>query len=138
MIILASKNDFKAICDIEYDNFTKEDFAMSKASIRYHLKHNIVYVITDNENIVGYALYLKRKYYFRLYSIAILKKYHGKGLGEKLLKDSISIINKSISLEVKETNQKAINLYIKNGFKIIKKLINYYPGEKDGLKMVRS
>ena len=44
MIILASKNDFKAICDIEYDNFTKEDFQkiaewIGGENIKYYLQN---------------------------------------------------------------------------------------------------
>ncbi|MFA9374808.1 MAG: GNAT family N-acetyltransferase, partial [Poseidonibacter sp.] len=85
-------------------------------------------------------LWLERKKYFRLYSLAISSKYQNKGLAKKLLDFSFRKLeksNKSFSLEVKHSNKNAIKLYENFGFKITKVLKDYYKDE-DGYLMLKS
>lgn len=131
--------DLNAIQAVEDDNFTAEDFGLSKDSLRYHLKHNRIYVAEADGQIVGYILWLKRKNYFRLYSLAVLKSFQSQGFGKALLDYSMKILNnKKLSLEVKSTNKKAIALYEKMGFKKVKTLPSYYPNGEDGVLMLFS
>ncbi|WP_428739545.1 N-acetyltransferase family protein [Sulfurimonas sp.] len=135
----ASLDDIDAIQAVENNNFTAQDFRLSRASIRYHLKNNLVYVVEVSGEIVGYILWLERKNYFRLYSLAILKSFHSQGLGKALLEYSLNILSdKKLSLEVKFTNKKAISLYEKLGFKKVKTLPSYYPNNVDGILMLFS
>ena len=61
------------------------------------------------------------------------------GFGKALLNYSMKILNnKNLSLEVKSTNQKAIALYEKMGFKKVKTLPAYYPNGVDGVLMLFS
>lgn len=136
MIRKASLNDLQAIFEVENDNFTPEDFGLSRESIRYHLKRNIVYVIEEQGKVAGYCLWLSRKHFYRLYSIAVLKTYQGKGYGKALLEHSIqNLYGKPLQLEVKCTNIQAISLYEKLGFKQVKLLPHYYPKGIDGCLM---
>jgi ribosomal protein S18 acetylase RimI-like enzyme len=90
-----------------------------------------------DEKIVGYILWLERKNYFRLYSLAIDINFQGLGIASKLLEYSFEKLrNKNFSLEVKTKNIKAIKLYEKYGFKIKKVLKDYYE-DSDGYLMIK-
>ena len=135
----ASLADLEEILKVETDNFTAEDFGLSRSSLRYHLKTNIVFIIEDEKGIIGYCLWLTRKNFYRLYSLAILQKFHSKGYGKMLLEYSLEHLkDKELRLEVKQTNKQAVSLYEKFGFKIIKTLKSYYPNNIDGYLMKRA
>lgn len=134
----ASLTDLEEILKVETDNFTAEDFGLSRSSLRYHLKRNIVFIIEDKKGIVGYCLWLTRKNFSRLYSIAVLQEFHSKGYGKMLLEYSLKQLkDKELRLEVKQINKQAVSLYEKFGFKIIKTLKSYYPNNIDGYLMKR-
>lgn len=134
----ASLQDFASIATIENNVFANDPFALSNASIKYHLKHNIFFIAYENDIALGYLLWLQRKEYFRLYSLAILPEYQNKKVASQLLTYSFEKLTckKYFSLEVKQNNTKAIGLYEKFGFKIIKNLPNYYE-DSDGFLMKR-
>lgn len=135
MISSASLNDLNLLFALEAEVFKEDIFALSQASIKYHLKKNILYKIEVNNEIAGYILWLKRKKYYRLYSLAISKRFQNQGLAKELLAYSFEHLKeKSFTLEVKVSNVAAIRLYEKFGFKIKKVLKNYYE-KKDGYWM---
>lgn len=101
--------------------------------IKYSEKlRKIFYVIRDQEEIAGYCIYyLKPKLSLRglkkksmIYSIAIDKKFRGKGYGKRLLGESMKEMKlngiDSILLYVNVSNTSATKLYEKMGFQIIK------------------
>ena len=88
--------------------------------------NNLFLVAVINERIVGYSRcegnHLKRYAHKVEFGVCVLKDYWGLGIGTNLLKECCTWadsngINK-ITLNVLETNEKAINLYKKFGFKI--------------------
>ncbi|PHO09030.1 GNAT family N-acetyltransferase [Malaciobacter canalis] len=130
MIQIARKKDLNDIFIIEQNVFKDDIFSLSKACLNYHINKNIVFKVIYENKTIGYCLWLKRKSYYRLYSFAILKEYQGKGFASKLLSFSIEKLkDKSHQLEVKQSNEKAILLYEKFGFKKYKILENYYKKE---------
>lgn len=68
--------------------------------------------------------------------ICVLDQYKNKGIGSKLLNEIEKLNIKNITLEVKESNQVAINFYKKNGFRIVAIRENYY-GNEDGYLMIK-
>ncbi len=135
MITQATPEDLNRLYDLEKEIFKNDTFALKKESIKYHLQRNIIYKIEVDNKLVGYILWLNRKKYFRLYSLAISKAYQNQGLAKQLLDYSFEHLKeKSFSLEVKVSNIGAIKLYEKFGFKIKKVLQNYYENE-DGYLM---
>ncbi len=137
MIKKAKKENLKFLYDLENKVFTNDPFALSKESFKYHILKNYLYVFEIDEKIVGYILWLERKNYFRLYSLAIDSDFQALGIASKLLEYSFeNLKNKNYSLEVKITNIKAIKLYEKFGFKIKKVLKDYYE-DSDGYLMVK-
>lgn len=89
-------------------------------------KKNLFLVAVVNDKIVGFSRcegnILKRFAHKVEFGVAVLKDYWGYGIGKNLLKESIAWADsngiKKITLNVLETNEKAIRLYEKFGFKI--------------------
>ena len=87
---------------------------------------NLFLVAVVEGRIVGYSrcegMNLQRYRHKVEFGVGVLKEFWGYGIGKNLLKESITWAGstgiKKMTLTVLETNQKAINLYIKNGFEI--------------------
>ena len=140
MIRAANLEDLTSLFDIEKDVFSNDPFSMTKESIRYHILRNRLYIVEIDKIIAGYILWLERKKYFRLYSLAISNDFQNRGLAKKLLEysfEKLSNDNKDFSLEVKVLNESAINLYKKYGFEIKKVLKDYYE-QCDGYLMYKN
>ena len=138
MITKVKIEDLNSLFNLECEVFKNDSFALSKNSFKYHILKNRVFKIELENKIVGYILWLKRKRYFRLYSLAIDTNFQGLGLASKLLDYSFTNLEKNeFSLEVKISNVNAIKLYEKFGFKIKKVLKDYYENE-DGYLMIKN
>ncbi|MDZ7820151.1 MAG: N-acetyltransferase [Aliarcobacter sp.] len=137
MINKANIEDLTSLYDIEREVFFNDPFSMSKSSIKYHILKNELYKIEIDGEIAGYILWLKRKKYYRLYSLAIANSFQNRGLAKKLIEYSFeNLKDKDFSLEVKVSNETAINLYKKFGFEIKKVLKDYYE-DCDGYLMYK-
>ncbi|MEV9500093.1 GNAT family N-acetyltransferase [Aliarcobacter butzleri] len=137
MIKKAKKENLKDLYYLESRVFQNDSFALTKSAFRYHILKNNLYIFEKDEKIVGYILWLERKNYFRLYSLAIDINFQGLGIASKLLEYSFEKLrNKNFSLEVKTKNIKAIKLYEKYEFKIKKVLKDYYE-DSDGYLMIK-
>ncbi|PAF51535.1 N-acetyltransferase [Helicobacter sp. 13S00477-4] len=135
------KEDIQVIYEIENSLFSVQDGRFSKKVFFYHLaKKDRLFSLWDEDKIVGYLLVLGYQKSLRVYSLAILSGYQGKGYGEYLCECAINMAREKkkdfIYLEVKSSNQKAINLYQKLGFVVCRILPHYY-GSIDGLRMVK-
>ncbi len=75
-----------------------------------------------------------------LISIAVLEAHRGKGLGSKLLENTIMAAKRhnadSVFLEVRVSNKPAIRLYEKFGFKKVRIIREYYRDGEDAYVMV--
>jgi len=136
MIFQAKLEHAKALFALENELFSENDFPMSRGSFYYHIKRNTLFVYAHEHKTVGYILWLKRKTYYRLYSLGVAKEFRSLGIAEALLAYSFSHLKASAyTLEVKTTNNSAIKLYEKHGFTKQKTLIKYYPDHLDGYFM---
>lgn len=137
MIKKAKKENLKDLYDLEKKVFQNDPFALTKSAFRYHILKNNLYIFEKDEKIVGYILWLERKNYYRLYSLAVDSSFQGLGIASKLLEYSFEKLrNKNFSLEVKTKNIKAIKLYEKYEFKVKKVLKDYYE-DSDGYLMIK-
>lgn len=137
MIEKANLEDLSSLYTIEREVFLNDPFSMSKNSIKYHILKNELYKIEIDGVTAGYILWLKRKKYYRLYSLAIGNDFQNKGLAKRLLEYSFEKLkDKDFSLEVKVSNEVAIKLYKKFGFEIKKVLKDYYE-DCDGYLMYK-
>ncbi len=133
----ASKSDIKKLFEIENEVFKNDCMAMKLPSFYYHVEKNFLYKVEIDNKIAGYILWLNRKKFYRLYSLAILQNHRKLGLASKILEFSLEKLqDKNLQLEVRVSNEKAIKLYEKYGFIKIKTLKNYYENE-NGVLMKR-
>lgn len=75
---------------------------------------NVLYVDRKTDEPVGYFSVDKDRK--MILAIDVSKKYRSRKIGTQLLKKAIE--NKGYNLTVRKTNKIAINMYMKNGFKI--------------------
>ncbi|MCE4599167.1 MAG: ribosomal protein S18-alanine N-acetyltransferase [Desulfurococcales archaeon] len=77
-----------------------------------------------------------------LVSIAVLREYRGRGIGSSLLSETIRVMRnvykvESIFLEVRVSNEVAIRLYERYGFKKVRLIKGYYKDGEDAFVMVK-
>ena len=124
----------KEIKNIEEVMFLLEEFKQNVGNtLNPYLKIKGYYI--DN-NIVGVIVYEDIYNRFEVDYIVVDSKYRRQGIGKKLLENLINLNPDNITLEVREDNIEAINLYKKMGFEIVSKREKYY-GNIDGLLMIR-
>ena len=118
--------------DIDYIeqifNLEKEIFknsAFSKSYLNTLIKgdNSFVYVYLIDSKVCGYLIVLDSIDVYEILAIATVEEYRNKGIAQELL---AKIRIKNIFLEVRESNQTAINFYKKNKFKKISIRKNYY------------
>lgn len=96
-----------------------------------------VHYIEDNKplGVLKYSIIYER---MEIDNICVKEEYQNKGIGTKLMSYLVSeaIHNKvvNITLEVRVSNSKAINLYKKFGFREVA-LRKYYYGDEDAILM---
>jgi ribosomal-protein-alanine N-acetyltransferase len=101
-------------------------------------KYDFIYGYYIDDNLVGFIHINKLYENMDIVNIVVSKEYRNKGIGTKLLNytvDNYKDIN-NIMLEVRESNNTAIDFYKKNNFKIINVRKKYY-GNEDALIMKR-
>ncbi|MCD6558952.1 MAG: ribosomal protein S18-alanine N-acetyltransferase [Palaeococcus sp.] len=94
-----------------------------------------------NGRVVGYVMgYLKPDLEGHIMSIAVNPEYRGNGIGRALMITAIDKLIKLgaryIGLEVRVSNGRAIKLYERLGFKIVKRIYGYYSDGEDAYYMV--
>ncbi len=123
------------------------DFQQStRRAIRYSMTSPLQkVVIAEIQNgrgkiAVGSAtLYVYAKT-LRIFSIAVIPQYQGKGIGNQLLEYILNFARSRkiirISLEALKSDEKLIRFYTKAGFSITDELPDYYKNGEHGLRMV--
>ncbi|WP_297062865.1 ribosomal protein S18-alanine N-acetyltransferase [Thermococcus sp.] len=94
-----------------------------------------------NGKVIGYVMaYLRPDLEGHIMSIAVDKYYRGNGIGSALLTEAIErLIERGaryIGLEVRVSNENAIRLYERFGFKKVKRIIGYYSDGEDAYYML--
>ena len=119
------------------DNFTYK-LTKKEFSTNPYLK---ILTYVEKDKIIGFLLYSLIYDRIEIEQFEVITKERRKGIGDKLLKYLIEkyqdISIKNITLEVKEDNIAAINLYKKYGFKKVSTREKYYDGI-NGIVMERT
>ena len=94
-----------------------------------------------NGKVIGYVMaYLRPDLEGHVMSIAVDPDYRGRGIGSALLSEVIERLAargaKWIGLEVRVSNENAIKLYERFGFKKIKRVTGYYSDGEDAYYML--
>jgi len=138
----ADKKQIDKIVEIELKSFYK--WTESKGKEEKNVKELFdegkkAFLIKQRNAIIGYLFYQIKSKYFHLEVVSLEKKYQGKGLGKKILKELIEKAKKEkckgMFLEVWAKNFPAIGLYNKFKFVVIEIKKKHYPNKDDKLVM---
>ena len=128
MIKEVTKDNLSLISEIEenfYNTFKKDDVKMRFLSNIF----TKVFIYLEEKYIIGYVIYDEIYSRIEIINIEVLEKYRNKHIATSLLKKVIDKAKDNITLEVRESNEVAIKLYEKLGFKKVAVRKNYYNGE---------
>lgn len=136
-------SDLDRIDVLEHELFTS---AWSKDDYIYELHDNPYgnyFVYEEDNNIIGYVGVWIIFEQAQITTIGVDKEFQGKGIGAKLLEYAIDYADNNscevISLEVRVSNEKAINLYEKAGFINVNVRKGYYQdNNEDAYLMVKA
>jgi ribosomal-protein-alanine N-acetyltransferase len=95
-----------------------------------------------NHKIIGFIIGVQIKpERSKILMLSVFKDYRRQGIGSKLLAEFLTSISnnkiKTVALEVRTDNKKAIKFYQKYGFNIKKKLSKFYQNEEDAFTMFK-
>lgn len=137
-----NEKDLKLLMQIEKIVFKKEAFSkwLMKKLINCHLIFLISHELENENEIIGYVIVIKQNINdANLINIAIKPEEQNKKFGTQLLEYTIKKLNslediKRVYLNVKIGN-KALYLYEKFNFKVIRTIESYYMGGEDAFLM---
>ena len=134
-----SKDD-KAVLELEKLCFPTDAWTeqMIKETSSLNTFNGVVCEV-DNE-IIGYVMTAYVLDEADILTIAVHPNYRRRGVADKLLVEIFEVLSKKgvniIFLEVRRSNESAVKLYQKKGFKKISERKNYY-GDEDALIFVK-
>ena len=111
------------IFNLEKEIFKSSAFNKSYLDTLIKGDNSFIYVYLIDDKVSGYLMILDSIDVYEILAIATIEEYRNDGIAQELL-DKIK--TKDIFLEVRESNQVAINFYKKNKFKEISVRKNYY------------
>ena len=126
MIKKLTSNDIdyiEQIFNLEKEIFKSSAFSKSYLNTLIKGDNSFIYIYLIDDKVCGYLIILDSIDVYEILAIATIEEYRNKGIAQELL-DKIK--TKDIFLEVRESNQVAINFYKKNKFKEISIRKNYY------------
>ena len=122
-LIIDDIDYIEQIFNLEKEIFTSSAFNRTYLDTLIKGDSSFIYVYLLENKVLGYLMVLDSIDVYEILAIATIEEYRNKGIAQELL-DKIKI--KDIFLEVRESNQVAINFYKKNKFKEISVRKNYY------------
>ena len=124
-------SDLPEVLEIECICFTTPwDIRSFEYELGY--KDTILKVAVLNNQIIGYVCVRTILDITHILNLVVLPDFRRKGIGSMLLRDALNELKRLkpdinlITLEVRESNTAAIELYEKFGFKVMGKRISYY------------
>ena len=127
MIKKLTNNDIdyiEQIFNLEKEIFKSSAFNKNYLDTLIKGDNSFIYIYLIDDKVCGYLIILDSIDVYEILAIATVEEYRNKGIAQELL---AKIRIKNIFLEVRESNQTAINFYKKNKFKEISIRKNYYP-----------
>ena len=132
MIRLMQASDVQVVVEIEN---SVQSHPWTKKQFEEAVDGYLSTVIEQDHQVVGFCILQPVLDEANLLLMAIHPSQQGKGLGFKLLDESIALLKNNpvqIFLEVRESNQAAIALYEKSACHQIDLRKNYYPKKEGG------
>ena len=140
----ASLKDFDEVQKIENECFLEP---YSTEDLHYEFEKNPVnkiIVAEDDGKVVGFIDYLITFNSSTIMQVAVTKLYRRYGIGTQLLSEmensfpkNIDDLVETITLEVRESNEAARNLYLKNGYEVVVVKNHYYKDGENAIYMLK-
>jgi len=130
--------DLEQIFALEKIVFKNEAWTIDMLKIELLCKNNSeTLIIEENRLIIGYFIYRKLLSEYHILNIGVSPLRQKEGIGGIFLKDFLNDLENisTVFLEVKKSNFPAINLYKKNGFKVVGERKKYYRDGSSALLM---
>lgn len=141
---LVRQDDFEQVLEIENECF-KQPY--SRKELEYEFKENPVnkiIVAEDEGKIIGFIDYLITFNSSTIMQVAVTAKYRKNGVATQLLSEmeksfpkEVDDLVETITLEVRESNEAAKALYLKNGYKIVVVKNGYYKDGENAIYMLK-
>lgn len=123
---------YKLELKIFTDPWTKK---MIKGEFNNKFAEVLGIINSKTKELVGYSFLFIIYDEIHINNFAVKKSYRKKGLGKKLLEYIINYGKENyfsrITLEVRESNKSALNLYYQYGFNLISRRTDYYSNPKE-------
>lgn len=131
-------SDLGRVYEIEVNSF-KETYDINMLKGLTNIGAGFL-VAVENDLVVGYIIFwLKEENVGHIISLAVDEKFRGQHIATKLLIMAVNILRNcsifKISLEVRVSNDVAINFYKNFGFEIDRKVPSYYNDGEDAFIM---
>ena len=140
----AKSQDFEEVLSIENECFLEP---YSRADLKYEFEENPVNKIIVAEKdgkVIGFIDYLITFNSATIMQIAVAKQYRNLGIATHLLSEmeksfpkEVDELVESVTLEVRVSNKPAVNLYTKNGYKIVVVKSHYYKDGENAIYMIK-
>lgn len=131
-----SEKNFEEIEKIEKEAFNEP--WSKEVYMKLIEKDNVfVYGAKVEDKLVAFILLMDMIDVVEIIRLAVKKEYRRQGIGEEILREFISNSDKDIFLEVRISNEKAIKLYEKIGFKLLNIRKNYYKDTNESALIFR-
>lgn len=135
----ATFGDIPALVAIEDVAFSGDRLNSKRFKHFIRSEHSELWCLGDDVIAYALVLYHRGTSLARLYSIAVDPSYRGKGLAKQLLIWSERQAMRRgvffMRLEVRQDNHEALQLYEKQGYRIIKELDDYYENHAPGWRL---
>ena len=143
-IVAASPQDLEALEKVERSCFSKERYP--KRMLRSLLSEReckTFFALEEGEVVGAVSIMLApQTRRAKLASIAVMPKHRGKGIAQMLIRKAENTAlaegNRTMTLEVGTSNVPALNLYLKDGFRIQGIIPDYYGHSKDAFYMEKT
>lgn len=137
-IKLITENDIEQVYEISREQFDDECWSKQQFKDSLNSSSCFFYGVFCDNKLLSFILYQNLIDSLNLLLIATRNSSKNKGFASQLLNLLIAESNKAqikAWLEVNRSNQPAVSLYAKYGFKVIYERKNYYPNNKSALIM---
>lgn len=141
---LAKQEDFEQVLEIENECF-KQPY--TRKELEYEFNENPVnkIIVAESEGkIIGFIDFLITFNSSTIMQVAVTNKFRGQGVATHLLSEmehsfpkEIDDVVETITLEVRESNEAAKALYLKNGYELVVVKKNYYKDGENALYMLK-
>ena len=140
----ATMNDFEEVLAIENECFIEP---YSRENLKYEFEENPVNKIIVAEKdgkVIGFIDYLITFNSATIMQVAVTKQFRNLGIATQLLSEmeksfpkEVDELVESVTLEVRVSNKPAVNLYTKNGYKIVVVKSHYYKDGENAIYMIK-